>query len=154
MLFKILLNDKSDFEKSLKQRRLAAVGLLFVGLVGLAGYFLLVPGSELSQYAQGFYLGAASGITAGALILLARTHYLITHPEARRKAQIQETDERTLYILHTAFRAAGYITFFAAAAAIFVVLPLSMAAFQALFAVIVLYAVSFAAYYWLLSFKI
>ena len=88
------------------------------------------------------------------MILLVRTHYLITHPEVRRKAQIQETDERTLYILHTAFRAAGYITFFAAAAAIFVVLPLSMAAFQALFAVIVLYAVSFAACYWLLSFKV
>ena len=51
MLFKILLTDKSDFEKSLKQRRLAAIGLLFVGLVGLAGYFLLVPGSELTQYA-------------------------------------------------------------------------------------------------------
>ena len=71
MLFKILLTDKSNFEKSLKNRRLAAIGLLCVGLTGFACYFLLVPDSPLSQYAQGFYLGAASGITAGALILLA-----------------------------------------------------------------------------------
>lgn len=154
MLFKILLTDKSNFEKSLKNRRLAAIGLLCVGLVGFAGYFLLVPDSPLSQYAQGFYLGAASGITAGALILLAQTQHLITHPAARKKAQIQETDERTVYIIRTAFQAAGCITFFTAAAALFVVLPLSMAAFQALFSMIVLYSVSFAASNWLLSRKV
>ena len=27
-------------------------------------YFLLVPDSDLSEHAQGFYLGAANGITA------------------------------------------------------------------------------------------
>lgn len=154
MLFKILLTDKSNFEKSLKNRRLAAIGLLCVGLVGFAGYFLLVPDSALSEYARGFYLGAASGITAGALILLVQTQYLMTHPEARKKAQIQETDERTVYIIRSASQVAGCITFFTAAAALFVVLPLSMAAFQALFSMIVLYSVSFAASNWLLSRKV
>ena len=129
MLFKILLTDKSNFEKSLKNRRLAAIGLLCVGLTGFACYFLLVPDSD-------------------------QTQHLITHPAARKKAQIQETDERTVYIIRTAFQAAGCITFFTAAAALFVVLPLSMAAFQALFSMIVLYSVSFAASNWLLSRKV
>ena len=141
MLIKLILCAE-NYEKSLRQRRLAALALLGAGLVGFGCYFLLVPGSELTQYAQGFYLGAASGITAGALILLVRTHYLITHPEARRKAQIQETDERTLYILHTAFRAAGYITFFAAAASMFVLAAVSRTAALAVFGVIVVYAVT------------
>ena len=150
MLFKILLTAKSNFEKSVKNRRLAAIGLLCVGLTGFACYFLLVPDSPLSQYAQGFYLGAASGITAGALILLAQTQHLITHPAARKKAQIQETDERTVYIIRTAFQAAGCITFFTAAAALFVVLPLSMAAFQALMGVMILYSLVFlTANFWL-----
>ena len=154
MLMKQLLTGSGDYSKSLRQRRWAAIGLLMIGLVGFVCYFLLVPDSPLTQYAQGFYLGAASGITAGALILLAQTQHLITHPAARKKAQIQETDERTVYIIRTAFQAAGCITFFTAAAALFVVLPLSMAAFQALFSMIVLYSVSFAASNWLLSRKV
>jgi len=153
MLIKILCSEKKDFEKTLKLRRLAAAGLLGVGLVGLACYFLLVPGSGLSDYVQGFYLGAASGITAGALILLVYTQYLLTHPEARQKAKVKEMDEREVYLTQSAFRLAGYITFFAAVAALFVILPLSMAAFWALFALVVLYAVSFAGSYWYFSKK-
>ena len=143
MLIKQLFTGGGDYEKSLKQRRWAAIGLLAVGLVGVACYFLLVPDSDLSDYARGFYLGAASGITIGALILLAKTQYLMTHPEAKRRARIRETDERQMHIVRTAAQLAGVITFFAATAAMFVVLPLSMAAFQALMAVMVLYAVSF-----------
>lgn len=143
MLVKQLLTGGGDYQKSLKQRRWAAIGLLAVGLVGIACYFLLVPNSSLSDYAQGFYLGAASGISFGALILLIRTQYLLTHPQAQRKAKIKETDERQMHIVRTAAQFAGVLTFFAATAAMFVVLPLSMAAFQALLAVMVLYAVSF-----------
>lgn len=143
MLVKQLLTGGGDYSRSLKQRRWAALALLAVGLVGFACYFLLVPDSGLSDYAQGFYLGAATGITAGSLVLLIRTQYLLTHPQAQRKAKIEETDERQLHITRTAAQFAGVLTFFASAAALFVVLPLSMAAFQALMAVMVLYAASF-----------
>ena len=145
MLIKAMLTDGADYEKSLRQRRWAAVGLLGIGLVGFACWFLLVPDSPLSDYAQGFYLGAASGITAGALVLLVRTQYLITHPQAQRKARIQETDERKIQIVRTAAQAAGAFTFFASAAALFVVLPLSMDAFRALMAVMLLYCLVFVA---------
>lgn len=143
MLVKQLLTNGGDYGRSLKQRRWAAIGMLCVGLVGLVCYLLLVPDSGLSDYAQGFYLGAASGITAGALVLLIRTQYLITHPQAQRKAKIKETDERQMHIARTAAQFAGVLTFFASAAAMFVVLPLSMAAFKALMAVMLLYAASF-----------
>lgn len=143
MLIKLILNTK-DYEKSLKQRRAAAAAMLGVGLVGLVCYFLLVPGSGLSDYAQGFYLGAACGISAGALILLVRTQYLLTHPAARQKAKIKETDEREVHIVHTSFQAAGMVTFFTSAAALFVVLPLSVAAFTALLCTMALYALTFA----------
>ena len=143
MLVKQLLTNGGDYERSLKQRRWAAIGLLAVGLVGVVCYFLLVPDSGLPDFAQGFYLGAATGIVIGALILLIRTQYLISHPQAQRKARIKETDERQMHIARTAAQFAGVLTFFASTAALFVVLPLSMAAFQALMAVMVLYAVSF-----------
>lgn len=143
MLVKLLFNDGADFERSLRRRRAMALALLAVGLVGLVSYFLLVPKSTLPDFARGFYLGAATGITAGATILFCRSQYLLTHPEQRKQARIKETDERERTIVHSAFEAAGIITFFAAVAAIFVALPLSLPAFQALFGVIVLYSLSF-----------
>ena len=133
-----------DYDRSLRRRRLLALGLLAVGLTGLACYFLLVRDSEtLSDHARGFYLGGATGITAGALILLIRMQYLLTHPEARKKAKIQEQDEREKAIINQAFQFAGLFTFFAAVASMFVLVAVSKAAFGAVFAVVVVYAAVF-----------
>ena len=143
MLVKQLLTDGGDYGKSLKRRRWAAIGLLCIGLVGFACYFLLVPDSSLSDHAQGFYLGAATGITAGALILLIRTQYLLTHPQAQRKAKIKETDERELQIARTAAQMAGGITIFGVAMSTFIVLPLSIEAYMTLGGVMLLYSTAF-----------
>ena len=139
MLIKQLLTGGGDYERSLRQRRWAAIGLLVIGLVGFVCYFLLVPDSDLPEYAQGFYLGAASGITAGALVLLIRTQYLITHPQAQRKAKIKETDERETQIARTSAQIAGRLTVFATAVGSFIVLPLSRTACFTLTCVIAFY---------------
>ena len=143
MLVKALLTNGGNYEKSLRQRRWVAIGMLCIGLVGFVCYFLLVPDSSLPEYAQGFYLGAATGITAGALVLLLRTQYLMTHPKAQRKAKIKETDEREMQIVRTAAQAAGVITFVGITASLFVVLPLSMEAYYALACAMALYIASF-----------
>ncbi|MCI8422953.1 MAG: hypothetical protein HFF50_05415 [Lawsonibacter sp.] len=143
MLIKQLFTGGGDYQRALRQRRWTAAAMAVAGLTGLACYFLLVPSSGLGDYARGFYLGAAGGCTWGALILLVRTQYLITHPQAQRKAQIKERDERELQITRTAAQMAGGITVFGAVLGLFVVLPLNMAAFYALFAVVVFYAAIF-----------
>ena len=135
--------DTSDYERSLRRRRLMSLGLLAVGITGIVCYFLLIHNSEvLSDYARGFYLGAASGITIGSVILLVRMQYLLTHPEARKKAKIQEQDEREKAIVNQAFQFAGMFTFFAAVASMFVLVAVSKTAALAVFGVIVVYAVS------------
>ena len=138
------LFDTSDFDRSLRRRRLMALGLLAVGITGLVCYFLLVHDSEsLSDHARGFYLGAASGICLGALILLIRMQYLLTHPEAWKKAKIQEQDEREKAIISQAFQFAGMFTFFAAAASMFVLVAVSREAARAIFCVVIVYAAAF-----------
>ena len=79
---------------------------------------------------------------AGAVILLCRVQYLLTHSEARKKASVREMDERERTIVHSAFQAAGVVTFFTAAA-LFIVLPQYPHAFYALFAVMTLYSLTF-----------
>ena len=135
--------DTSDYDRSLRRRRLMAFGLLAVGITGIVCYILLIRHSDvLSDYARGFYLGAASGMTIGAVVLLVRMQYLLTHPEARKKAKIQEQDEREKAIINQAFQFAGMFTFFASVASMFVLVAVSREAALAVFGVIVVYAVS------------
>ena len=138
------LFDSSDYDRSLRRRRLLALGLLAVGITGVVCYFLLVHDSEvLSDHARGFYLGAATGICLGALILLLRVQYLITHPEARKKARIREQDEREKAIISQSFQFAGIFTFFAAAASTFVLAAVSREVVAIILAVMAVYAIAF-----------
>ncbi len=145
MLMKTFLQVPGNYEKSLKLRQAVALGMLAVGAVGLACWYWLVPESGLPDFAQGFYLGASTGILLGALVLFCRTRYLLSHPEARNKARVKEEDEREKTIQSRAFQTAGIVTFFVMAAALFVVLPLSRPAFSALLAAMILYSLSFLA---------
>ena len=135
--------DTSNFERSLRRRRLAAFGLLAVGIVGILCYLFLIHGSEtFPDFARGFYLGGASGICIGAAFLLVRVTYLLSSPEARKKAKIQEQDEREKVIVNQAFQFAGMFTFFAAVASMFVLVAVSREAAMAVLGVIVVYSVS------------
>lgn len=145
MAFLKLMADGKDYGQYLRRRRWVAAAMLAVGAVGLLCYFLLVPGSGLDDYAQGFYLGGATGIALGAAILLVRTQYLLRHPAAYQKAKVKETDERERTVIHRAFEAAGMTTFFTGAGALFVLLPISGAAFRAVLGMMTLYALTFIA---------
>jgi len=145
MLMKLF--DTSDYERSLRRRRLLAFGLLAVGITGILCYFFLINGSDaLPDFAQGFYLGASSGFCLGAVVLLVRAQYLLTHRSARKKAQVQEQDEREKAIVNQAFQFAGMFTFFASAASLFVLVAVSRAAAAAILAVVAVFAVT-----WLLA---
>lgn len=135
--------DTSDYDRSLRRRRLMAFGLLAVGITGLLCYLFLVRDSDaLPDFARGFYLGGASGISIGAVILLIRTTYLLSNPEARKKAKIQEQDEREKAIMNQAFQFAGMFTFFAAAASLFVLVAVSLEAAAAVVAVVGVYSIT------------
>ena len=135
--------DTSDYDRSLRRRRLMAFGLLAVGITGLLCYLFLVQGSDaLPDFARGFYLGGASGISIGAVILLIRTTYLLSNPEARKKARIQEQDEREKAIMNQSFQFAGMFTFFAAAASLFVLVAVSLEAAAAVVAVVGVYSIT------------
>ena len=145
MLMRIF--DTSDYDRSLRRRRLAAFGLLAVGVTGVLCYFFLVNGSNaLPEFARGFYLGGASGICIGAVFLLIRMQYLLTHPEARKKARIKEQDEREKAIINQAFQFAGMFTFFACAASLFVLVAVSLEAAAAVLVVVAVFSIA-----WLLA---
>lgn len=141
MLMRIF--DTSDYDRSLRRRRLMAFGLLAVGITGLLCYLFLVRDSDaLPDFARGFYLGGASGISIGAVFLLIRTTYLLSNPEARKKARIQEQDEREKAIINQSFQFAGMFTFFAAAASLFVLVAVSLEAAAAVVAVVGVYSIT------------
>lgn len=141
MILKLL--NGPDYNKSLRRRLWMGAAFLAVGLVGLACWFLVVPGSGLDDHARGFYLGAATGVTAGAVILLARTAWLLTHPAARKKAQIEDTDEREVHLTRTAAQFAGLFTFFVTACCLFKAVAVPLPTAQVLFGLMLCYVLSF-----------
>ena len=145
MLMRIF--DTSDYDRSLRRRRLAGFGLLAVGVTGVLCYFFLVNGSNaLPEFARGFYLGGASGICIGAVFPLIRMQYLLTHPEAQKKARIKEQDEREKAIINQSFQFAGMFTFFACAASLFVLVAVSLEAAAAVLVVVAVFSIA-----WLLA---
>lgn len=134
--------DTSNFDRSLRRRRLTAFALLAVGIVGILCYLFLIHGSQtFPDFARGFYLGGASGICIGSVFLLVRTTYLLTHPEARKKAKIKEQDEREKTIINQSFQFAGVFTFFVCAASLFVLVAVSLEAAAAVLGVVALYSI-------------
>ena len=137
-----LLNGP-DYNKSLRLRLWLGAALLLVGLAGFACWFLVVPSSELNGHARSFYLGAATGVTLGAVILLARAAWLLTHPAARKRAQIEDTDEREVHITRTAAQFAGLFTFVVTVALLFWAVAAPLPAFKLLFGLMLCYGLSF-----------
>ena len=120
MILKMMTNYAGDYGKNLRQRRWAFLAILAIGLVGLGCYVWLVPDSGLGDYAQGFYLGGACGITGAGLGLLMRNEWMLRHPEKWKRARIQETDERSQRIVAQAAQLAGVGVFCLQALAAFV----------------------------------
>ena len=140
MLMRIF--DTSDYDRSLRRRRLVAFGLLAVGITGVLCYLFLVKDSDvLPDFARGFYLGGASGICIGSVFLLVRVTYLLSNQSAQKKAKIKEQDEREKTIINQAFQFAGMFTFFACAASLFVLVAVSLAAALAVLSVVAVYSV-------------
>ena len=137
------LFDTSNYERSLRRRRLLAFGLLAVGITGVVCYLLLIHDSGvLPDFARGFYLGGASGICLGSVFLLVRVTYLLSNPAARKTAKIKEQDEREKTIVNQAFQFAGIFTFFACAASLFVLVAVSLEAAAAVLVVVAVFAVA------------
>ena len=134
--------DTSDYDRSLRRRRLVAFGLLAVGITGVLCYLFLVKDSDvLPDFARGFYLGGASGICIGSVFLLVRVTYLLSNRSAQKKAKIKEQDEREKTIINQSFQFAGVFTFFACAASLFVLVAVSLEAAAAVLGVVALYSI-------------
>ena len=83
-----LLFTPHDFDRALRRRRLAALGLMALGALGCLCYSLLPwDGGILPDYARGFYLGASCGIAlAGVALLFAPS---ICSPTLRRESRLK-----------------------------------------------------------------
>ena len=138
------LFSAADFEQSLRRRRLAGFGLMVLGALGCLCYvFFLQQGDSLPEFARGFYLGASCGLALAGVVLLIRTQYLLSHPQARKQARIREQDERSRAITARSYQFAGLFTFYLCAAALLVAVAVDRTIAIVLLGVIAVYAVAF-----------
>lgn len=142
MIMKMICNN-SDFSVTYKRLTVFFGSLSILGVLGLVCYFLFVTGSTLDDFVQGVYMGVSIGLLLASLIGLFRLYRLKKDPKAWKKAAIQHCDEREQAIIAHSMQSAWFIQFLFMTAALLIVLPFSMEAFQALFAAYLLSAASF-----------
>ena len=134
----------SDYDRSLRRRRLAGIGLAALGALGCGCYVLLLRQNDsLPPSAQAFYLGFSCGLALAGLLLFLRAQYLLSHPQAQKRARIQERDERERSITLRAFQLAGLVTFYLCAAALLVAVTVDQTIAEVLLGVMAVYAASF-----------
>lgn len=134
----------ADYGRSLRRRRLAGAGLLALGALGCLCYVLLLQkGSALSDYARGFYLGFSCGLALAGVVVLVRAQYLLSHPQAQKRARVRERDERSRAIAARSFQFAGLLTFYLCAAALLVAVAVNQIAAKVLLGVMAVYAAAF-----------
>lgn len=153
MIIKTMLHAK-DVKTMLKYLQYFFGACISLGILGFLCYFLLVSGSSLSDFAQGVYAGISSGLLAAGAIGLIRLHQKKKNPEALRKMQIEQNDEREQLVRGKAFQYAGLTLFYLMIAAMLVVLPFSEAAFCALLLSMLVYCAAFFLSYLYLSKKL
>lgn len=138
------LFPSADYEQSLRRRRLAGLGLMALGALGCLCYVLLLQeGGALSDYARGFYLGFSCGLALAGVVVLVRAQYLLSHPQAQKRARVKERDERSCAIAARSFQFAGLLTFYLCAAALLVAVAVNQAVASALLGVMAVYAAAF-----------
>ena len=138
------LFPSADYERSLRRRRLAGVGLIALGALGCLCYALFLrEGGALSDYARDFYLGFSCGLALAGAVVLIRSQYLLGRPQARRRARIREQDERSHTIAAHACQFAGLLTFYLCAAALLVAVAVNHTIAMVLLTVMAVYAAAF-----------
>ncbi len=142
MIAKALFTS-NDYEKTVRFQTRLFSGMLFVGIVGLMCYLSLVKDSSLPDFSQGLYLGVSTGLMLAGLLGMGRLRRLKKDPEARRKAAIEATDEREQAVTQKAMNTASLIHFYLAIAAMLVLAPIDMTAFWVLFALMLLFCLTF-----------
>ena len=135
------LFPSADYERSLRRRRLAGFGLMALGALGCLCYVLFLrEGGALSDYARGFYLGFSCGLALAGVVVLIRSQYLLSHPQAQKRARVKERDERERSLTVQAFYLAGLVTFYLCIAALLVAVAVNRTVAVVLLAVLAVYA--------------
>lgn len=128
----------SDYMRALRRRRVLFAGMFLFGIaLALLAQFAF-PIFGVPDFIQGFYLGGGSGLALVGIAFFARTRWLLRHPAQAKQAQISETDEREIAILHASVNSTFGVLYIALILGILLALPFSMPIFFTLFALFLL----------------
>lgn len=142
MLIKQLFHSR-DFQSSLRRRTWFGLGLACLGALLVLLSRTVFQNSGLPDFIRGFYLGVGVGLVLVGLITVVHALRLMKNPAAAKKAQVTAQDEREQAIVKAAMYSVFWVFYVVLSAGVFIALPLNLAVFFTLLALLVLFSLSF-----------
>lgn len=105
-----------EYKVVIKRKMIGNVLVMVLGLCTLGFEIAAQFGDwlSISEYMHGVYTGIGTAFVVISLILLRRGYKTLHNEEKLKKARLEGTDERNLYIQSKSIQYAGIITFFCA----------------------------------------
>lgn len=142
MLFKYFVLG-GDYKKALQFRLRVFAFLAVLGVVLIVLSLTVFEESGLPDFVRGFYLGAGSGMTLAGVFFTISTVCLLKNPEAARREEIRETDERERAIIAEAMKTVFWVFYVVLIVGIFVALPLNRTVFYTLVVLMLIQSAAF-----------
>ncbi len=109
MIIKVL-SKTEDFEKVLKLRKQLGISVITLGVLAILAFIAInFSGISIDEYVKGVYSGTGVGFILAGSILLYRTSRILNNETLKEEAEIEERDERNIYIIERAMFLTGII---------------------------------------------
>lgn len=146
----MLLNGLfKDFNKKVKV--MTWVGIVAI-LLGTAAFVLSYSNSSHETFQEGFYEGTGAGLVAAGAVCVIYYRIVLNNAEKRKKAEINEKDERNRFIILKAAYMAFFIMIFVLYIGVLLAGPVNHLVFMALLIALVIHMGLFGALYFILRF--
>lgn len=132
-----------EYKAVIKKRMIANGLIIILGLCTLGFEMVAQFGNKItiSDYMHGVYTGIGTAFVVIGIILLRRGYQTLHNEEKLKKARLEGTDERNIYIQSKSIQYAGVITFFCAYLAMLIAGIYNEIVFHCFYGVVMFFAI-------------
>lgn len=140
------------FRKKVKVRLWFATAITMAGVIVFAVTWLGVFGDRINdEFVSGFYSGLGGGLIGAGVVTIIKARRMLRDPERFKAAEVEEKDERTIFVRDKTYVATTYIVMMTVIAALIVSMLFNTTVAMTLLGVLGVFGAAFIASYFVIK---